>query len=486
MSARSRVGVWCAVSSEPQAERASLGEQERAGRKYAGKVGGEVVRVYRIPGHSRDIWNWAEAERRMPAYRQLRRDVEGEAIDVLWCYDPDRLGRDPALAQAVASLTNRHGVDLYVESGGYLLDAGSAPQRFMFSMQSTQSGVEQTKRRYRHKFGMENRIKSGLPNATWPYGYRPVRNGTGEVIGGEFDPAEIGAVRLATKMFLEGSGYKSIAKALNESDWKPRRGEYWRDGNVWKWFRNPFFAGYVRRGNVVNEEPSDKYPILWDEDVWRQVQAERQRRKRGGTEPASCVSGVAYCARCETVMVVHGRYADGAARFVCHTHKKSWMGTPPCHPNTTREDAVIEVVEALLAEMRKVPGFVERLVADALPEEQELREAVAGAEVELAGLVEQQKRLGLAVASGAIGMATAQAADRDLAERIQAIEATRMQAAHKLAGLPDQAARVQNVKAALKFVSLRDRDLAAVRAALMRAGIKVMCEDGEVLEVRIG
>jgi site-specific DNA recombinase len=416
----------------------------------------------------------------------LREDVESGAIDVLWCYDPDRLGRDPALAQAVASLTDKNGVDLYVASGDYKLNSGNTPQRFMFSMQSTQGGVEQAKRKYRHKFGMESRIKNGLPNATWPYGYRPVRDRSGEVIGGEFDPSEIGAMHLATRLFLQGVGYKSITKVLNESQWKPRRGDYWRDGNVWKLMRNAFFAGYVHRNNVVNEEPSDKYPLLWDAETWGAIQAEHRRRKRGGKGPASCVSGVAYCARCETVMIVAGRYTDGAVRFVCHTHKRSWIGTPTCHPNTTKEDIIIEVVEALLEELRKTPGLIEKMVMAALPEEQELRATVEESTTELEKLYEQQKRLGLAVATGTISTAVARAADEELTGKVRAVEATRIQAEHKLAGLPDLETRCQQVREALKFVRLRDYDHLKVRAALMRAGIKVMVDAGEVVDVRIG
>jgi DNA invertase Pin-like site-specific DNA recombinase len=480
-----RVGVWCAVSSEPQAERASLAEQEQAGRAYAKTIGGEVARVYRIPGHSRDIWNWAEAERLMPAYRQLREDVEGGAIDVLWCYDPDRLGRDPALAQAVASLTNRHGVDLYVDSGGYRLDAAAAPQRFVFSMQSTQSGVEQTKRKYRHKFGMDARIKSGLPNAQWPYGYRPVHNLAGDTVGGEFEPAEIGGMRLATRLFLQGAGYPTITKALNGSVWRPRRAAHWAQGTVYGLLNNAFYAGYCRRDGVGNEEPSDKYPLLWDADTWRAVQAEHRRRKRGGKPAASPVSGVAYCARCGLAMVASGHYKDGDSRFRCTTHREEWVTGVGCHPNTTKESLVIEAVEAFLAELRRLPGLLDRLVAESLPEERKLREEIEAADAELAGLVERQRRLALAVGDGTISDSAARLADQEYTRRIRAVESTRLQARHELGGLPDFATRRRQLAKALEVVSLRDRDLEEARSALIRAGIKVMVDDGKVVEIRL-
>ena len=106
-----RVAIWCAVSSKPQAaeDKASLRDQERAGREYAEKRGGQVVAVYEVPGHSRDIWRWDTAERAMPAYRRLREDAETDAFDVLWALDADRLGRDPALSRQVVSLVVKSG-----------------------------------------------------------------------------------------------------------------------------------------------------------------------------------------------------------------------------------------------------------------------------------------------------------------------------------------------------------------------------------------
>ena len=47
-----RVGVWCAVSSRPQAkeEKTSLADQEKAGREFADALDAQVERVYRVPG----------------------------------------------------------------------------------------------------------------------------------------------------------------------------------------------------------------------------------------------------------------------------------------------------------------------------------------------------------------------------------------------------------------------------------------------------
>lgn len=104
-----RVAIWAAVSSKPQAadDKTSLQDQEDLGRQYAEKIGGEVVRIYKVPGHTRDIVFWHEAEAEMEAYRELRQDIEAGNFDTLWVLDLDRLGRDPALSNQVVSLVEK-------------------------------------------------------------------------------------------------------------------------------------------------------------------------------------------------------------------------------------------------------------------------------------------------------------------------------------------------------------------------------------------
>jgi site-specific DNA recombinase len=481
-----RVGVWCAVSSKPQVEKASLSEQEREGRKYAERVGGRVVKVYRIPGHSRDIWSWEKAERLMPAYRELRQDCEEGRIDVLWCYDPDRLGRDPALAQTAVSLAQKNDVDVFVASGDYQVGKDSTPQRFMFAMQSTQAGVEQQKRNQRRKFGMKKRIKDGLPSGMWAYGYRPVYE-DGEVVGGEFDPGEIGAVRLITKLFLEGVGYGSIARSLNESKWKPRRANRWQACSVRYIAINPFYAGYPSYGDdIIAAEPSDKYPVLWDAETWQQVQAEDQQRHRGGKAPSTPVSGVAYCARCGWSMVVSGYYQDGDACFRCSSHRLSYTGEqPPCHSNSIRESAITEAVETLLARLRENPRTIDQMLEKTMPEERQLKAAVEEAKAELKVLEQKQISLGMAVVDGTISPSAARATDKKLLDQIDAVTATKTQAEQELAKLPDSELRRRRLREALGVTSLHNRDLETVRSALVRAGIKVMVEESEVVEIRL-
>jgi hypothetical protein len=89
-----RVAVWAAVSSPPQADddKTSLPRHKGRGREFLQALGGQVVAVYSVPGHSREYRLWSDIERGIPAYRELRLAGECQAFDVLHPADVDRLG----------------------------------------------------------------------------------------------------------------------------------------------------------------------------------------------------------------------------------------------------------------------------------------------------------------------------------------------------------------------------------------------------------
>jgi len=413
----------------------------------------------------------------MDAYRQLRQDCEDNRIDTLWCYDTDRLGRDPALAQQVASLCQKNGVSVYVQSGNYTLEPGSSPQRFMFAFQSTQAGVEQEKRVHRHRFGMRGRIEDGLHANHWPYGYRPVRS-EGEVVGGEFVPSEIGAVRQMTEWFLDGHGYSAIARRLNESDWQPPKADHWWPASVRCILQNDTYAGYVTFGDA--RAKSDKFPALWDEDTHRLLKQERANRSVGGRKPASPVSGIAYCERCGYALAIRARYADGDARFACLSHARRYTGAyEPCHPNSVKESVLTGFVDALLSRLAVVDALMGKR------DSTDLERQVLEAEAEVERLRERHKRLALRVAEGVVAVDAARDADRELQARLDAARATRDAALETLSLRPDPD-EVRAELSELAGTSVRDLPTLQVRAALKRAKLRVYVEEGEIVRATIG
>jgi len=201
-----RVAIWCAVSSQPQADRVSLSEQERQGREFAQAIGGEVV---------------------MPAYRELRQGVEAGAFDVLWTVDVDRLGRDPALSQQVISLVEKYDAEVYLASAPHTLGTKTVAHRYITAIQGVRASEEQAERVRRQDMGMRGRVRRGLISGIPPLGYDPIRNPTtGRVTGYTLnDQAEV--VRAITALFLAGHSYAEISRRLNAGPYRPPRARRW-------------------------------------------------------------------------------------------------------------------------------------------------------------------------------------------------------------------------------------------------------------------
>ncbi|NIV30269.1 MAG: recombinase family protein, partial [Anaerolineae bacterium] len=245
-----RVGIWCAVSSKPQAaeDKSSLQDQERAGRRFAATVG-EAVAVYRVPGHSRTMWRWEDAESAMPAYRELRQDVEAQRIDVLWCLESSRLGRDAALVQQVVSLLESHGAELYRADTPHQLGQKSTGQRFLDAFGSVIAQQESETRKHRHAQGMRNRVKRGLFASIPPHGYEVIRDEQGKASGYEqTDDAD--AIRMITRLYLAGHSLSEIRRRMNESGYQPARSQFWCQRTVSNIVNNDSFAGYPAWGGT--------------------------------------------------------------------------------------------------------------------------------------------------------------------------------------------------------------------------------------------
>ena len=126
-----RVAIFASVSSKAQAtvDKDSLPTQEADGRAWAESVGGDVVAVYRVPGHSRRYIFYTDAEREMVACRQLRQDAEAKRFDVLWCRARDRLGRTDALISQVKALCRSANCSVHSAAVPARLDSGYAGTR---------------------------------------------------------------------------------------------------------------------------------------------------------------------------------------------------------------------------------------------------------------------------------------------------------------------------------------------------------------------
>lgn len=483
-----RVGVWCAVSSKPQAdpEKESLPSQEQAGRDFARAVGGEVVAVYVVPGHSRDYWSWHEAEQEMPAYRQVREDLQAGKLDVVHCLDSDRLGRDPALIQQFYSLAERCACEVYDASMPHQLGQQSIGHRYGTAVKSVAAGEDQRRRVHRHRSGMRGRVRRGLHPAVWPVGYQAIRDEGGRCLGAEFDDL-IGAVQLITRLFLEGRGYHSIVDELNKSAWTLPGGRLWYYSAVRRALQNDIYAGFVSWGSVRSSEPSPHFPALWDGATYAAVLRERERRKESYTHPrGGPLTGVAFCARCGWSMNRVRPRPNSGYYLRCSKHAgtrdANWA---PCHPNHLLESAALGALLAWVRDLASPEVLDRALRAErGLPD---LDQEAAFARSRLEELEGNRQRLALALAAGHLDAGMYRATDDGILAELERVRARLAEVDARIRAQPDPEEMRAHLDALLEGLPhlLREGDPGAVSGAFRTVGVRVWCEDRAVVLITL-
>lgn len=477
--------MWCAVSSRPQAEpdKMSLPTQREAGEVFARALSGEVVAHYEVAGHTRDYWSWFEAEKEMPAYRQVREDLQAGKLDVIHCVDSDRLGRDPALIHQFYSLAERNNCEIYDASMPHVVGQQTMGHRYGMAVKSVGAGEDQRRRVYRHRTGMRGRVRRGLHPGRWPLGYEPIRDRSGEVVGAEFTDL-IGAISLMTRMFLEGHSYGRIAEVLRSSVWELPGESDWYENLVRRVLQSDVYAGYVAWGEARNPEPSEHFPALWDRATFAAILREREARKGTYRHPRSGpLRGVVVCRRCGGSMSrqeMSHRPGEYYLRCSRHSHKGRWGGNRGCHPNIIPEGDVLYALGLWLGQFAD-PRAVEEALAQGSGEGEIVAE-MEQATKSLDQLEAGRRRLALAFADGKMDVVVYHEADTELRGQQDAAEARLAELRTILASRPDPELRRRQVEKLLAVgLDLRQAPPDRLSSALHRAGVRVYIENGEVL-----
>ena len=481
-----RVAIWCAVSSQPQADRVSLADQERQGREFAQAIGGDVVAVYMVPGHSRDLIFYTDAEAEMRAYRDLHHDVEAGHIDVLWGIDIDRLGRDPALSQQVISLVEKHAAEVYLASAPHTLGSKTVAHRYITAIQGVRASEEQAIRVRRQQMGMRDRVQQGLISGIAPLGYDPIRDPTtGRVTGYTLnDQAEV--VRAITALFLAGHTYAEISRRLNASPHRPPRARRWGPTSIGFIMRNSTYAGRPHWGGCQPDEPSDLFPAIWDEATHAAILQEHQRRGKAPfvRHGAGPLTGVAYCARCGRRMyrVIQ---SSGVPHLRCQTQARQAVTGVPCHPNLISEHVAVQALWQALADMRAdLPASVEHILNQiGSPQAIETaRRDLRAAEHLVHDLERQRERLALALAGGALDAAMYRQTDDSLLTRLAAAQACAAELRQQYDALPDLDERRERMFDLVEHCDeLFAGEPAAVAKRLQDAGLRLLIEEHQVV-----
>ena len=167
--------------------------QERELRDVAGRIGCEIVHVYKDHGIS-----GAKGREKRPAFNRLCRDAAKRQFDMVMAWSVDRLGR--SLQDLVAFLSELHAlrIDLFLHQQG--LDTTTPAGKAMFQMLGVFAEFERSI--------IQERVRAGLARA----------RSEGKRLGRPPIPAELeNSIRKALNVPGRTEGVRVIAKRFGVS-----------------------------------------------------------------------------------------------------------------------------------------------------------------------------------------------------------------------------------------------------------------------------
>lgn len=249
----------------------SSSDQTAACMKLVDYLGGTVIATYHDPelsGYRRD----------RPGLKQLLRDVETGAVDLVVCEALDRLARD---AEDVAFLGKKliyHRVRLHTVSEGHVDEIKFAVAGLLGSI-FLKHLVDKTVR------GMEAAVLAGRFAGRRAYGYKRVvrLDARGEPIRGllEIDAGQAEIVRRIFVEFATGASSIQIATRLNADGIPGPCGGRWNVSTI---------RGDPKKATGVLNNPLYVGRLIWGRRQWRRnPDSERRERRYRLRDPSEWV-----------------------------------------------------------------------------------------------------------------------------------------------------------------------------------------------------
>lgn len=399
-----RAAIYCRVSTDDQADNASLPSQEASCRAWCAAQGHDVVAVFTDTA-SGILWE-------RPALQQALADAQRGAFDLLVCHSLDRLSRDPEHVTALRVLLGMAGITLACVTEPVPSDDTGSLVAFVRGWAAKREWAQIRERTMRAKRALLERGVF-LPGSTPLYGYRH-ENGRRVIV-----ESEAAVVRQIFHWYaVEGCSMREIVRRLNAAGIPPpatTRRQY-RDGRVPRWGRStvwriliePAYVGETwalrwskRPRKGPRERPRHEWlrlpdgitPPIVERAVWERAQERRQQNqgehRRNELRPY-LLRGLIWCAVCGRRL--YGDVERRLRTYRCSSRDKAGGACGAGRvPAEKVERWVWEQVVALLSDAQLVEAEVER--RRNTPVDDGLLRQRANLERELARIAAQQERL---------------------------------------------------------------------------------------------
>ncbi|USC16970.1 recombinase family protein [Rhodococcus sp. 11-3] len=355
--------IYARVSADTTGKARSVTEQEAECRELCESEGWPVRSV--VVDNNISASQWGGKER--PGYKQLLTTLRPG--DILVCWEPSRITRQPRELEDVIDLCVDRGVILGYVSGE-IYDPSKARDRRAMRQDSVDSAYEADKARDRILRAHRANLKARKAHGKIPFGYRAERDpDTGEVLARVPHPTEAPVVQEAFLRVLAGEPLYTIAQDFNRRQ-VPSYGASvkWTQTSLGYLLRRATYAGLrTHKGEIVG--PGTNWEPLIDEADWRKVQAilsNPSRRTQRGNAPSRLLSGIAVCGVC----------GAGVERIKGYKGRDMYSCSAPQRHVQRPQQAVDELAVEYMLSILSDPRMVARLSAAEDEGDHELADAL--------------------------------------------------------------------------------------------------------------
>ncbi|SDF27600.1 recombinase family protein [Sporolituus thermophilus] len=379
-----KIHIYARVSTDAQAEKGySIQTQLDACRAKAAELG-----VTTIVEHVDDGYSGATLDR--PGLADLRAAVAEKQVDVIVCYDPDRLSRNHLHQLLLIDEFEQAGVEMVFVTVTY---ERNAEGKLLYSIRSAVAEFERAKIRERSIRGKRGKALAGkVVMNTHPYGYAYDR--------GTYVPDEkADTVRRIFKEVISGKSIYEVMKQLNMEKIPSPKGGRWYVATISRILRNPLYTGEVRQFRETKKKINGKWkterkneyitvpcePIVTREEFTAAAQAVARQKQwnRRNTRHEYLLQNIAFCGFCgrRLDIVQRGR---GKYYYLCASHRrKAQTGQPHCGARGIAVDILEDAVADRFQRLLDHPQLVREYLADADDDTPERLAELRKAETEL-------------------------------------------------------------------------------------------------------
>lgn len=299
-------------------ESLSLEVQEAECRKFAAANGIEIIDVFREPNKSGRLYpsgyeaianaditytRWVLETKKSGQWRSILGDMlrRLDEIQCIICYDITRLHRSlqgSFLENLIIQTLNLHGVKVLTIKEGEI-DFKRFTDTLVTTLTSQINSEQLNIQREKSKASTARLKESGEWSGQCfkSFGYRS----TGRKREVEIDPMKAEIVKTIYKMFIQGSTYWAISKAVNPDYYKATGKTVWKPHMI-RILKNPIYAGYYRNkaGELIKAKPNEGKEII-DFSTWKKAQDilnERKEHPRRAKVNWLPLSGRVFCGYC--------------------------------------------------------------------------------------------------------------------------------------------------------------------------------------------